>query len=46
MILFDDVGEGLDLPAFDCLRQYSAAFELGNGFGRGRILLESDDAGS
>ena len=44
MILFDDVVEILDLPLFHTFRQNPTRFEVGNGFGRGCMLLHVDDA--
>ena len=42
MILFDDVVEIFDLTQFHALRQDSTRFEVGNGFGIGRMLIDSD----
>src|SRR5258708_2661268 len=44
MILFDDGVEILDLPQFYTFRQNPTRFEVGNGFGRGGILLHVDEA--
>src|SRR5258708_39440817 len=44
MILFADGVEILDLPQFYTFRQNPTRFEVGNGFGRGGILLHVDDA--
>ncbi|GAC1410303.1 MAG: hypothetical protein NVSMB49_29100 [Ktedonobacteraceae bacterium] len=42
MVLFDQVIEILDLPEFTAFRKESRGFELGNGFGIGRILIDID----
>ncbi len=46
MVLLDEVVEVFDLPQFDPLGKESRGFELGNGFGRGRILIDIDHARS
>ena len=42
MVLFDQIVEGFHLPQFHAFRKPPGGFELGNGFGRGRILIDSD----
>ena len=44
MVLLDQVIQVFDLPQFDTLGKYSGGFELGNGFGIGRILIDVDHA--
>src|SRR6266700_6687575 len=44
MVLLDQVIQVVDLPEFDTLGKYSSGFELGNGFGIGRICIDIDHA--
>jgi hypothetical protein len=46
VILLDQVVQVFDLSQFDRLGKDSSCFEVYNGFGIGRILIDIDDAGS
>ena len=46
VVLLDQVIEIFDLPQFDRRGKDSSGFEVCNGFGIGRILIDIDDAGS
>ena len=46
MVLLDEVVQVFDLSQLDGLGKDSRGFEIRNGFGRGGILLDSDDARS
>ena len=42
MILFDESIEVFDLSEFNRFGKHSASFEICNGFGLGRILIDVD----
>jgi hypothetical protein len=44
MILLDEVIQVFDLSQFDRLRKQSGSFEVRNGFGIGRVLIDVDDS--
>jgi hypothetical protein len=44
MILLNQIIKVLDLPQFDLFGKHSRSFELFNGFGIGRILIDVDHA--
>ena len=46
VVLFNEVVHVFDLSEFDRRGKDSAGFEVCHGFGRGRVLLHVDDAGS
>ncbi len=42
MVLFDEIVEVFHLPQFHVFRQESSSFELSNGLGIGRVLVDID----
>jgi hypothetical protein len=46
VILLDEIIQVFDLSEFDRWGKHSAGFELCNGFGKGGVLIDINDAGS
>ncbi len=46
VVLFNEVGQVVDVSEFNRRGKDSAGFQVCNGFGIGRVLIYVDDAGS